>query len=416
MSEKNIFKKQDEAWEQRTQSKGYLETLYVGLNGDNSDGLSWQTAFTTLNAAVDAASSDGKVLIYIGAGTFNVNIIPWLSITKRLHIKGSGIGITRLENQLGNSVGHFILSIEKTCTIENLTFRRRNENRHGAITYQVAAGGNSILRNCSFEFKRSGDPVSVSLITMGTNISGLVFEDLVMWGMTGVMGMLASTSFNILIKNVLIKDCNYGLYIDSVSFKDSIIQDCRFEKCIHGIFVAASSNTSIERSIIKDCTTGIKLLSGANKISLTDVTFTHCATNIDDVGSNTEMAGIKSTIHNQIYPEALTGVMLPNSGTPEVYGLNTVIIPPDAITKPFKILAFTAAPSDDKKFIVRLSCDGGVTYFMHMFERRDGLNGELSRTLVLHDTIFPKGCEISGSMMAEVGDETLEIWLYYQEI
>jgi len=119
---------------------------------------------------------------------------------------------------------------------------------------------------------------------------------------------------------------------------------------------------------------------------------------------------------NKIYPEALSGVTLPNSGEVGVYGANTAIIPSGAIQNPFKVLAYTAAPSDDKKFIIRLSSDGGSTHFLHMFERRDGNVGELARTLVLCDTIFKKGTEISGSIMSEVTDETAEVWLYIQEI
>jgi len=114
--------------------------------------------------------------------------------------------------------------------------------------------------------------------------------------------------------------------------------------------------------------------------------------------------------------ENLTGVTLPNSGVIGTYGANTVIIPAETIDKPFKLLAYTAAPSDDKKFIIRLSDDSGVTHFMHMMDRRDGNNGELGRVMVEVDRVFAKGTEISASIQSEVTDETVEIWLYIQKI
>ena len=214
----------------------------------------------------------------------------------------------------------------------------------------------------------------------------------------------------------MIKRIGYGFVLDGANSKNNVFKNIEFINCRIGVMGNGGDKNSFNKCTFKENDTAVKIVSAVGETSIVDSRFTHCNTNIDDASSTTELAGIISTIKNQIHPEALTGVTLPNSGTPEVYGANTAIIPADTIGKPFKILAFTVAPSDDKKFIIRLSADGGVSHFMHMFERRDGLNGELSRTLVLHDTIFPKGAEISGSMMAEVGDETLEIWLYYQEI
>jgi len=141
-----------------------------------------------------------------------------------------------------------------------------------------------------------------------------------------------------------------------------------------------------------------------------------CDVNIDDASNSTSLDNIMSKFANAIYPESVNGITLPNSTIPETYGENTPIIPAETIDKPFRILAYTAAPSDDKKFIIRLSADSGVTYFLHMMDRRDGNSGELARVLVLNNEIFPKGTEISGSIMGEVGDETLEIWLYIQEV
>lgn len=51
-------------------------TLYVSPNGSGADGLTWLTAYTTIQAALDVASTDADActLIFIGPHATNYNI------------------------------------------------------------------------------------------------------------------------------------------------------------------------------------------------------------------------------------------------------------------------------------------------------------------------------------------------------
>ncbi|MGN0826487.1 MAG: choice-of-anchor Q domain-containing protein, partial [Kiritimatiellia bacterium] len=80
----------DEQWvESETASFTHLQpdAVLVSPTGDNSDGLTWQTAFNTIQAAVDAAPSGGTVLVT--NGTYSTGAVRATSSTTRLLITKS---------------------------------------------------------------------------------------------------------------------------------------------------------------------------------------------------------------------------------------------------------------------------------------------------------------------------------------
>ncbi|MDY5954796.1 MAG: choice-of-anchor Q domain-containing protein, partial [Kiritimatiellia bacterium] len=80
----------DEQWvESETASFTHLQpdAVLVSPTGDNSDGLTWQTAFNTIQAAVDAAPSGGTVLVT--NGTYSTGAVRATSSSTRLLITKS---------------------------------------------------------------------------------------------------------------------------------------------------------------------------------------------------------------------------------------------------------------------------------------------------------------------------------------
>ena len=343
------------------------DVLFVSKNGDNSDGLTWDTSFLTLVDAVAAAASDRVTRITVGKGIFICPTHDGFIINKPVHIIGSGVGQTIFRNTSTWDISQFIMHIHVTSQIEQCGFERVGKTVGGIMIYGADAN-KSIIEKCLFEFDGNDNHNNIIRVE--------------------------STHRNI-IRDIKMVGAN----------PNSI-----------GINMSGGSYNTFSNISITNCLVGIRIAAGVEKTTVMDINFTKCGTNIDDLSPSTGLHGISSEFLNSIYPEDLTGITLPNSGEIAVYGANTPIIPADLLDTPFRILAYTAAPDDDKTFIIRLSRDGGVSHFMHMLERRDGLNGELSRILVLNDTIFPRGTEISGSIMSEVTDESCEIWLYYQRI
>ena len=414
MSEKNIWNKMDETYE-KVHVRKNEKVIYLGKNGDGSDGLRWETAFTNFSDAYDAALTEGMTTIMVGAGVWDMASEESFYIQKPLHIKGVGQMATIFKNTLALYPDR-IFDCWAKVIIEDCGFEKC-ENASDAIMLNWYSDG-SIIRNCHFNWHpdgvgaTSGHPIDLSAtkrcIVENCRLSGVNYVN---WGI-----YLASNVKHCLFRNIYMEDMKWGVFIEGAGSDNNRFENMQFINNTIGLRQTNGSGNTLNKCEFTNCTDGVILYSNAIETSITDCIFTQCTSNINDGGNGTELNGISSTFRNEIYPENLTGVTLPNSGVIGTYGANTVIIPAETIDKPFKLLAYTAAPSDDKKFIIRLSDDSGVTHFMHMMDRRDGNNGELGRVMVEVDRVFAKGTEISASIQSEVTDETVEIWLYIQKI
>ena len=93
--------------------------------------------------------------------------------------------------------------------------------------------------------------------------------------------------------------------------------------------------------------------------------------------------------------------------------LNKTLTPSGA-TKPFKVVTYHLAPSNDENTLTRLSADNGSTYFVTdiFATKKDKATGSGDAT----DFIFNTGTRISASVWSPVADRTVNIWLTIQEI
>jgi len=66
-------------------------TLHVSPDGTGADGLSWRTAYTTLNLALDACSADANALtlILMAPGTYDINEPGQPTWTQNVVLQGS---------------------------------------------------------------------------------------------------------------------------------------------------------------------------------------------------------------------------------------------------------------------------------------------------------------------------------------
>jgi len=78
----------------------YDFVMYVHKDGDNSNGETWETAYSTINIAFAKVSVDldDKTIIFVGLGLFDVNVAYQLNITKNVKIVGSGRDATIFTN------------------------------------------------------------------------------------------------------------------------------------------------------------------------------------------------------------------------------------------------------------------------------------------------------------------------------
>ena len=78
--ELSIYNKQDTIHQNVGQSKKFEKTLYVSLEGDDSDGLSWETAYNTFQQAYSDAVDNS--IIYMGIGMFDVETALYFKVEK----------------------------------------------------------------------------------------------------------------------------------------------------------------------------------------------------------------------------------------------------------------------------------------------------------------------------------------------
>lgn len=396
-------------------NRKYEKVFYVSKTGDDTNGLSWDTAFTTVEAAYAASTPTGVTMINVGAGTFEIAPTGnFLLIENKIHLRGAGPESTIFMSLTGDSGSDYVFKCQNTSTFEDFSFHGHGLRSYGMIYFYGAPG--SMVQNVLIE-DRNENYNDCYMFYIRYSDRCILKNIKIRGGTTKIQGIALDNSKDCKFENIDVWDSGRGIWVQGGGSERNEFIDVRTYECSMGVQLSAGNRNHFEGcKIIGSDTYGFNIAASVNNTRITDTKFAHNAKNIHDFSTTTALTGIVSDIKNQIYPDNLIGVNLPNSGIADTYGANTPIIPAGTIDKPFRILAYTAAPTDDKKFIVRLSADSGVTHFIHMIDRRDGNTGELGRILVLNDGVFAKDTEISGSQKTEVIDETIDVWLYYQEI
>lgn len=113
-----------------------IADYYVSPTGDGSDGLSWDTAFTNIQSAVDMADSSDT--IQVAAGQYALKTEITFSSKADVAMQGAGAGNTVIA--LAASVTNRLLNIvaSTNCTFSGLTF---TGGRAVAASGQIAYGG-----------------------------------------------------------------------------------------------------------------------------------------------------------------------------------------------------------------------------------------------------------------------------------
>ncbi len=140
------------------------ETLYVSQAGDGSDGLTWATAFTSLQPALDLVAGGGTIHV-AGGQTFALAAAALWPAHDAITLRGgyeadpdSEPGAnnpaqwpTVIKTLTGINVRLLTIDGVSGATLENLTFRdgRERINSHGGAVYANAVSGLTI-RNCRF--------------------------------------------------------------------------------------------------------------------------------------------------------------------------------------------------------------------------------------------------------------------------
>ena len=368
--------------------RGVTDTLYVCPNGANSNGRTWGGAFTTINAALDAASvdPDDATLIMISPHDtyYNIDTAGDPTWAGNYILKGTHRTWAKIKNT--NVGATSIMKLTGRASLMDLNFNLGANNPNGII---MTMGAGRVY-SCQF--------VGEDLTAAAT---ALHFD-----GAT-------------LLKHHKVIDCNFrghkthmtGLLIDKSCCSDH--EKLVFHDCKTAIqLVDSDSEANVFRDIdIGGCALGLDIDAGSEQ-HFFGISFHDNDVDVDDEVKDHLWQSIFGQFPTTMEPEDLAGVEI--AAGDEDWGADTEIRAAISATVPFKVLAYTVQPSSDENTLIRFSADSGLTFFDEgIFASKKNKAAAGSDAT---DFIFNAGTRISASVWSPGAGRTVDVWLEIQEI
>ncbi len=365
-------------------------TLYVSPDGSGSDGKSWTNAYTTIQAALDIASTDANdltlILIAPHATAYDINTTGDPTWAGNYVLLGSHRHWVEIKNDHASATS--ILKFTGKASLEHLQF-------------DLGTGTNGII------LTHDGAVVSFSHFD-GESLTG-ASTALHLDGATAAHSVITDVDFRgegkthmtaILIDNVELSEF-YNIIIDAAKTGIQIVN-------------AASDENKFLNIRIGDSGIGFDLDAG-NEQHIEDVFFHHNTTDIDDEVGDHVFNNIRSETDVTFFPDNFTGITL-SAGSGTDWGTDTEIRSAATATSPFRILGVHVEADANEKFRIRLSDDAGSSHFDDI--QIEGVANEQKRESIQagfgSEHIFNKGTKISGSVKSESGSNNAVVWLEVQ--
>jgi len=372
-------------------NKAVTDVLYVSPIGTGTDGKTIASAFTTIQDALDAASTDGDdltlIMISPNETYYDINTTGDPTWTGNYILKGSHRNWAKIKND------------------------------HVSATSVMKFTGKVALRDLNINLGTSNNGVILTHSGIRVYDCQFVGEDLTT-SATALHLDHASTG-----KHAKVIDIDYfgkdgtlmtALLIDE--FCCSQFENIRIHDCLTGIQIVGSN--SIENQFnnihIGNCAIGIDVDAGIHN-HFDNILLHNNTLNIDDETGDCIFQIIVGSIPITSYPEDLTGISVTASNEAETYGGDVELRSAAAATKPFRIVGYVFEPGVTQKHLIRFSADSGSTFFnyIHINSKRNQATAASSDS----EYIFNKGTRISCSLQAESGGaDTVNVWLKIQEI
>ncbi len=383
-----LIERQEDMLGNATAGVAITATLRVSPDGDNSDGLSWRTAYQTINTALDAASTDANdmtlILIAPHATYYDINTTGDPSWAANVILLGS--------------VSDAYVDIRNT---------------HASATHIMTLTGKSAVINLTFT--QTGNVDGINMTHGGAVVKHIRFNGTAMTG--------AGTSLHLdgaSVQHGRIEDLEFhghvsyttGLLIDQWGFCNFI--NLHFETCLTAIQIVGvdSDENDFKHLDIGDCALGIDIDAGNNQ-HFTDVGFHDNTRDVDDEVGDHAWVLIHGRFDIEILPDDVTGINV-STGAAGVYGADTELLAAAGRDNPFLVVGYAFDPSTTELYNVRFSDDSGATFFdiVPFFGSKQSGSSAPSGT----EHIFNAGTRISASARDVSGGDNVDVWLLIQEI
>ena len=379
----------------------YDGTYFVSNAGDNSDGLSWATAFTAIASALDLVEANynagEKYLILLGIGTFDVNVTGNPTYASNIHIKGSGFGKTIIVN---NHVGATsILRFTGHSGLEELmVYTGATGSKSGVIVSNTGISAYGFVMKNVWIIGYSADGAMDCLLIEGGAGMGYYENVHIIGDITNSVGIHMDNSDENTLEHIIVFDCCIGIYLEHTNDDDNHYHDVYLDGNAVGIQID---------------------LGDGNCFNL--VHFGNNVVNVIDNGNATKLCNICLVSEvTLLMPEtASAGTTVVSKNIADTYGDNySQIDDGSGFTKPFKIIgAFLGNPSDNTAtYIVKIATGEALAEddIGRMIHQSDKFTTGLP--IAIQSGVIPAGTRVSANCQTEnaVADD-IEIWLLYVE-
>jgi hypothetical protein len=246
--------------------------FYVSTTGDNSTGLSWDTAKTTLDAAIALCTANKGDIIYVAPGTYDETAGGVAGVTcdvAGIRVVGIQPGVTIKNTDVTNAGKVFTITANNVW-LDNLLVTKGEVASDNALTIDVnGAGISADLRDVTIGVEKANHT--------GIRITG------------GAIGAayIQGDSYTSYIYSA----AGAGIGVELATCSNCAVIDCKIHDMTTGITLTGGANCNnnflSSRSLISGCATGISLTAGAvNNILSTKIL--NCTDEYDDnSGSDT---------------------------------------------------------------------------------------------------------------------------------
>lgn len=368
--------------------------LRVSPNGDGSDGHTWATAFQTIQAALDAASTDTEdaTLILIGP-------------------KATDYDIDRTGDPTWTANVVLVGTFRDWATIVNA---------HGSATSIMKLTGRAAFRQLKFDLGTG----SVNGVIVTQSCPWFVFIQFNGKNLTGAATALhldhATGGHHANLRNVDIfghVTHMKGLLIDQ--FAEGNFDRVRVHDCLTGVqFVGANADHNLLDLVdIGGCALAFDIDAGNEQI-FSQVELHGNTRNFDDEVGDHRFLNVQGAFPIAISPDNFTGVAVTAGVGADTWGNDTELIAAAAIDNPFRVVAVHAELAAGEKYRIRFSADSGSTHYDDIL-----IEGAVNPTQ-RESAAFPPGTQptfnagtrISASAKSESGSNNVNLWLEIQEI
>ena len=362
--------------------RAYTDTLYVSPNGTATDGRTWVTAYTTIQAALDAASTDAddctKIMNSPHTTFYDINTTGDPTWTGNYELVGSHRLWAPVRNshvsatsimKFSGKVGIKDLALFQTAAVDGIIF----------------TGNGFRIRHCGFNSESiTGAATSIHIDGSGGMTQGGIIEDIQVKGhSTRTTALYMNASRINEFRHMHIHDCLTGVQILGATSDYNTFHDCD----------------------IGDCAIGLDIDAG-NEQHFDHIDFHHNTKNVDDEVGDSTWANIHGEFDISIEPDTWAGTGV-SAGVDDVtWGADTELrAAASSPEKPFRIVGTQLEADDSEKFRLRLSADSGATFFDDIQIEGDAnaVKREAAAADAATEHIFNKGTRISGSVKSQSG-------------